>query len=64
MKKDYKELTKIMTKCSDTELVIYREAIALGVITCESIETGERKEEYNLELFDCLTIELVYRGIL
>ncbi len=64
MKKDYKELTKIMKKCTDLDLLIYREAVALGVVTCESIETGERKEEYNLELFDCLTIELVYRGIL
>lgn len=64
MKKDYKALSKVMEKCSDKELVFYRMAISMGVINFESIETGEMNEEYNLEVFDCITMELVYREVI
>lgn len=64
MKKDYKALSKVMEKCSDKELVFYRTAISMGVVNFESIETGEMNEEYNLEVFDCITMELVYRGVM
>jgi hypothetical protein len=64
MKKDYEELTRIMEGCSDLELLSYRALIALGVIAFEDAETGERHIKNDLEVFDCLTFELVYRGVL
>ena len=64
MKKNYKALTIIMEKCTDHELLLYRTIIAMGVVTFETIDTGERTLSNNLEVFDMITIELVYREIL
>lgn len=64
MKKNYKALTKIMKKCTDHELLLYRTIIAMGVVTFETVDTGERTLSNNLEVFDMITMELVYREVL
>lgn len=64
MKKNYKALAKIMEKCTDHELLLYRTIIAMGVVTFETIDTGEKTLSNNLEVFDMITIELVYREVL
>jgi hypothetical protein len=64
IKKNYKELSKIMESCTDLELVIYRFTIANGMVEFEDVQTGEKHIRNNLEVFDMITMELVYREIL
>ena len=64
IKKNYKELSKIMESCTDLELLIYRFTIANGMVEFEDVQTGEKHIRNNLEVFDMITMELVYREIL
>ena len=62
MKKDYAELGNIMETCSDVELYLYRSAIMTGIVNFQDVQTGEVTLENSLEVFDCITMELIYRG--